>query len=91
MLALLIFATIGDLLLAVLLVAVSGSIFGGQEGMAGAASAVAMWSLGIGACLGAPIGGFILRTHGREGLGALAAVVPMIGGLVVAFWPFNPY
>ena len=91
MLGLLIFATIGDLLVAVLLVAVSGFFFRGQEGMAGDPSAVAIWSAGMIVSIGAPIAGFALRAYRKPGWGGLVAVVPLVGGLVVTFWPFHPY
>ncbi|HTW51067.1 MAG TPA: hypothetical protein VME45_04130 [Stellaceae bacterium] len=91
MLGLLIFATIGDLLLAVLLIAVSGFILGSQEGMSGDPSAVALWVAGVAACLAMPIIGFVLRAKSRPGIGALVAATPVLGGLLVTFWPFHPY
>jgi hypothetical protein len=90
-LGLLIFATIGDLLLAVLLIAISGFIFGDHEGMGGDPSAVAIWSAGLAACLAAPIAGFVLRAYRKPGIGLLIAIVPMVGALVATFWPFHPY
>jgi hypothetical protein len=90
-LGLLIFATIGDLLLAVLLIMVSGFFFGGHEGMGGDPSAVAIWSAGMIASIGAPIAGFVLRAYRKPGLGALVAVMPLLGALIIAFWPFHPY
>ena len=85
MLALLIFATIGDLLLAVLLVAVSGFIFGSHEGMGGESSAVALWSAALAACLAAPITGFVLRAYRKPGVGVSIAAAPIIFGLFLAF------
>jgi hypothetical protein len=90
-LGLMIFATIGDLLLAVLLIAVSGFIFGVHEGMAGDPTAVAIWSTGVIACLVAPIVGFVFRAKQKPGTGVLVAIVPIVGGLTVTFWPFHPY
>ena len=91
MLGLLIFATIGDLLIAVLLIAVSGFLFGDHEGMGGDPSAVAMWSAGLAACFAAPIAGFVLRGYRKPGAGVLAGLVPIFGALVMTFWPFHPY
>lgn len=91
MLGLLIFATIGDLLLAVLLIAVSGFIFGDHEGMGGDPQAVAMWSAGVTACFAAPVAGFVLRSYRRPGAAALTVLLPIIGALIVTFWPFHPY
>ena len=90
MLALLVLATIFDLLLGALLIAVSGFVFGAHEGMAGDPSAVAAWSIGLAACVVAPIAGFVLRRR-NPGLGVLVAIVPVLGALVVTFWPFHPY
>ena len=91
MLALLVLAAIVDALLAVLLVAVSGFIFGSHEGMGGDPSAVALWSTGMIACIGTPIAGFVLRAYRKPGIGLLVAIVPPIGALAVTFWPFHPY
>jgi hypothetical protein len=91
MLALLILAAIADLLLAVLLIAVSGFIFGGHEGMGGDPSAVLVWSAGLLACVATPIAGFVLRAYRKPGIGLLIAIVPPVGALVATFWPFHPY
>jgi hypothetical protein len=91
MLALLILAAIVDILLAALLIAVSGFIFGGHEGMGGDPSAVLVWSAGMLACVGAPIAGFVLRAYRKPGLGLLIALVPPVGALMLSFWPFHPY
>jgi len=82
---LLIFATIADLLVAVVLVTVSGFIFGGQEGLGGEPSAVLMWSLSLVVCLAAPIGGFVLRGRQLAGAGAIVAWLPAVVALVLAF------
>jgi hypothetical protein len=88
---LLIFATIFDLLLAVLLIAVSGFIFGGgPEGMNGDPSGAAMWVIGLVAALSAPIGGFMLWRFGRPGTGAAVAWLPSLFALALTFWP-DPY
>jgi hypothetical protein len=85
---LLILGTIVDLLLAALLVAVSGFIFGGgPEGGHGEISGVLMWSIGILMCLGCPIAGFVLRSGRRPGAGAAVAWLPPLGALLVTFFP----
>ena len=91
MLAFLILAAIVDILLAVLLIAVSGFVFGSHEGMGGDPSAVLVWSAGLLACIGAPIAGFVLRAYRKPGMGLLVAIVPPVGALILAFWPIHPY
>jgi hypothetical protein len=85
MLVLLIVATIGDLALAVLLVAVSGFVFGGgPEGMHGDLSGAAMWAGSLFACLAAPLAGFALRGNGRPAAGATLGWVPPIVAFLIA-------
>ena len=82
MLILLILATTLDLALAVLLVAVSGFIFGGgPEGMHGELSAVAVWWVGFAGCIAAPVVGFVLRSRNLPGWGAVVGLVPPLVGL----------
>ena len=57
MLVLLIMATIVDAALAILLVAVSGFIFGGPEGVNGEPTAVALWVVALAGCFAAPAAG----------------------------------
>jgi hypothetical protein len=87
----LLLATIIDLLLAALLIGVSGFIFGAHEGMAGESTAVLMWSFGILMCLGCPIAGFILRAKRQPGTGIIVSWLPPLGALFVAFFPYHPY
>lgn len=81
-----------DWALALLLVAVSGFIFGSgpESGHAGAA-AFAGWGAMVLFCIAAPIAGFILAGRARPGAGILLAVMPIIIALVVALLPINPY
>jgi hypothetical protein len=80
----LILGAIADLLLVVLLIAVSGFVFGsGPEGAHGDPSGVAMWGAGVLVCLAAPIAGFVLRAFGRAGTGVLVAWLPLIAALLV--------
>ena len=87
----LILATIIDLLLAALLIAVSGFVFGGHEGMGGATGAVLIWSFGLLTCLGCPVAGFILRRYRQPGTAITVAWLPPLGALVVTFFPYHPY
>ena len=81
----LILATILDLALAVLLVAVSGFIFGGgPEGAIGEATAVTLWVLGFAGCVAAPLAGFVLRARGWAGWGTPAALIPPAVGAFFA-------
>jgi hypothetical protein len=83
-----IFCAIGvvaDLALAVLLVGLSGFIFGGgPEGMHGEAGAATVWWTGFIATLAAPILGILLLRRGRPGIGVLIAWAPVIIGLLFA-------
>ena len=92
MLVLLILASIADFLLTVLLIAVSGFVFGGgPEGGHGDPSGVAVWSVGLIACIAAPILGFVLRSYGKAGIGTFVAWLPPIGALLITFVPYHPY
>jgi hypothetical protein len=67
----------------VLLVAVSGFIFGGgPEGANGETTAVLLWCLGFAGCFAAAIAGFVLRTRGRAWLGVLIAFIPPIVAVI---------
>ena len=71
-------AVVADLALAVLLVALSGFIFGGgPEGMHGEAAAAITWWVGLISTLAAPIVGFLLLRRGRPGVGVLIAWAPV--------------
>jgi hypothetical protein len=84
MFALLVIATIADLGLAALLVAVSGFIIGsGPEALHNIAS-TAGWAGALVGCLVAPMIGFILRRRGLPGPGATVALVPAMLGLILA-------
>jgi hypothetical protein len=84
MLAPLVIATIADLGLAVLLVAVSGFIIGsGPEALHNLASTGA-WAGALAGCLVAPAVGFILRRRGFPNAGATVALVPAMLGLILA-------
>jgi hypothetical protein len=79
--AALILGSILDLLLAVLLVFVSGFIFGdGPEGSNGEPTAVAVWTFGLAVCIATPVAGFVMRARGRTAWGALIVFVPPLIG-----------
>ncbi|MGD0429954.1 MAG: hypothetical protein ABSA58_02575 [Acetobacteraceae bacterium] len=73
-----------DTALAVLLVAVSGFIFGGgPEGANGETTAVLFWCCAFVGCFAAAIAGFVPRARGWAWLGVLIAFIPRI---VAAFF-----
>ena len=77
--------TVADLALAMLLIGVSGFIFGGgPEGAKGEVTAAALWCLGFASCLAAPAAGFVARARGWAGIGLLIAAVPPVVGLLFA-------
>src|SRR5262249_20695559 len=84
-------AAIADFALAVLLVAVSGFMFGSSpESMRAGAMAAAGYALIVIACLGAPIAGFVLNGRGKTGAGIAVAWLPIAGALVAVMAP-TPY
>jgi hypothetical protein len=82
MLVALILATIVDLSLAALLIAVSGLIFGdGPEDLNGEFWSVLYWWIGLALCFAAPVAGFAARHRGRTTLGVLIGLLPPVAGL----------
>jgi|HubBroStandDraft_1064217.scaffolds.fasta_scaffold131137_2 hypothetical protein len=82
MLVALILATIVDLSLAALLLAVSGLIFGdGPEDLHGEFWSALYWWIGLALCLVAPVVGFAARRRGRTNLGVLIGLLPPVAGL----------
>ena len=90
--ALLAIATLVDLALAALLVAISGFILGGgPEGMHGDIwPAIGWWGMFI-ASLCAPVVGVLLMRRKRPGTGVLIGWVPGIVAGLVAIVPYHPY
>jgi hypothetical protein len=89
---LLILASIADALLLILLIAVSGFVFGGSpEGLHGDPASVAGWTGAAIACLAAPVLGFVLKRRGKPGIGVLIAWLPPVGALVLTSGVFHPY
>ncbi len=87
----LVLATVADLALATLLVAVSGFIFGGgPESMHAGSMAAAGYIAAVIACLVAPIAGFILDRRGKGAIGLAVAWIP-VGGALVALMVPAPY
>ena len=92
MLVLLILAAIVDALLGVLLVTVSGFVFGpGPESSNGDPAAVASWTVALIGCIAAPVAGFILRAHRKAGLGVLVALAPPVVALFLTSGVYHPY
>ncbi len=89
--ALLIVAALVDLGLAVLLMAVSGFLFGGgPESMHAEALVMAAYVAAILACIMAPIAGFGLNRRGKAGFGLAVAFMPPAGALAALAIP-PPY
>ena len=89
--AFLVLATVIDLAIAALLVAVSGFLFGsGPESLHGSPAASVVYAAGIAACVAAPIGGLVLNGIGRVWPGQLVAWLPPVGALVAVLVP-APY
>ena len=88
---LLVVATIADLALAALLIAVSGFIFGtGPESTHAGSLAAAGYIAAIVGCVVAPAAGFVLNRRGKPGVGVAAAWLPVAGALVTMAIP-APY
>jgi hypothetical protein len=88
---LLVVATIADLALAALLVAVSGFIFGtGPESTHAGNLAAAGYIAAVVGCVVAPVAGFVLNRRGKPGAGVAAAWLPVAGALVAMALP-APY
>jgi len=88
---LLVVATVVDGALAALLIGVSGFWFGGgpESAHAGALALVAFVAA-VGACLAAPIAGFVFNKRGKTGLGLAVAWLPAAGALLALGIPV-PY
>jgi hypothetical protein len=84
----LIAATIVDLGVAALLIAVSGFIVGsGSDSMqAGALGAFGLIAA-IAVCLAAPVAGFILRARDRAQAGLIFASLPALGAALALLFP----
>lgn len=89
--ALLVLATIADLAIAALLVAVSGFLFGsGPESMHAGALMAAGYVAAVIACLAAPAAGFIFSARGNGAIGLAVAWLPPAGALLALAIP-APY
>ena len=88
---LLVVATIADLALAVLLVGVSGFMFGsGPESMHAGTLAAAGYVVVVIVCIASPIAGFVFNSRGKGALGLAAAWMPVAGALMALMIP-APY
>jgi hypothetical protein len=84
-------AALVDLALALLLVAVSGFVFGdGPESMHAGAGLAAGYILAILVCIAAPAAGFMLNAGGRRKLALALALMPPLGALIAFSLP-PPY
>lgn len=84
-------ATVIDLAIAALLVAVSGFLFGtGPESLRYSGGVQAVYAAGIMACVAAPIAGFMLNGSGRVVPAQFVAWLPVLGALAALIMP-APY
>ena len=84
-------AAILDLALAVLLIGVSGFLFGsGPESMHGGALATAAYTAAVLGCLAVPVAGLVLHRRGKTTIGMLIAWLPPAGALLALAIP-APY
>ncbi len=87
----LVLATVIDLVIAVLLVAVSGFLFGtGPESLRASGGVEVVYAAGIIACVAAPIAAFMLNSIGRVLPAQFVAWLPGVGALVALVAP-APY
>lgn len=75
---------LGDGVLLVFLIAMSGYVFGGPEGMRGDASAVLVWSAGVFAVVAAALAAIVLSLRGRLQQAALVAMGPPVAAMLAA-------
>jgi hypothetical protein len=88
---LLVVATVVDLGLAILLIAVSGFIVGsGPESMNAGPWGASALAVAVVVCLAAPVGGFVMRAFERPVGGVLLAWLPVVLGLFALVTP-APY
>ena len=92
MLILLVLAAILDALLGVLVVAVSGFVFGPwPESSNDDPAAVVPWTVALIGCIAAPIAGFVLRAYRMPRIGVVVALVPPVVALFLASGVYHPY
>ncbi|MEP9351178.1 hypothetical protein [Xanthobacter sp. KR7-225] len=75
---------LADAGLVVLLIAISGFVFGGPEGARGEASAVAGWGMSLAVCLLSPLFGLLMWRRGRRDLALAMVWLPPLAILVGA-------
>lgn len=86
--AILIIAAVVDVLLAALLVGVSGFVVGsGPESLHGNMLVTAGWTAMVVGCIAAPVLGFVLRAFRRPVGGILMAWLPPVIALIAATLP----
>lgn len=87
----LVLATIIDLGIALLLIAVSGFLFEtGPESLRASGGVEVVYAAGIIACVAAPIAGFVLYGTGRAAPAQFVAWLPVVGAVVALILP-APY
>ncbi|MGR7997299.1 hypothetical protein [Xanthobacter sp. ZOL 2024] len=73
---------LADAALVVLLLAISGFVFGGPEGAGGEMSAVVGWSLTLAVCILSPLLGLLMWRRGRVDLALAMTWLPVVALLV---------
>ncbi|WP_454916745.1 hypothetical protein [Xanthobacter sediminis] len=73
---------VADAALVVLLLAVSGSVFGGPEGTDGAFAAIAGWSGALAVCILAPLVALFLWRRGQRDVAIATVWLPIVALLV---------
>jgi len=84
-------AAVVDLILFAILISISGFLFGtGPQSMHGGALMATVYTVGVIACLAAPVAGLVVHRRGKTALGMLIAWLPVIGTAVTLMIP-APY
>jgi hypothetical protein len=87
----LVLGSIIDIALAVLLIGVSGFLFGsGPQSMHAGTPALIAFAGGVIGCLGAPVAGFLLKQRGKDTVGIILVWLPPVAALVAILLP-APY
>ena len=80
-----------DLILFAILISISSYLFGtGPRSLHGGALMATVYTVGVIACLAAPVAGVVLHRYGKTAFGMLVAWLPAIG-VVVTLMIAAPY
>jgi hypothetical protein len=77
-------AAVVDLILFVILIGVSGFLFGtGPQSLHGRVLMATVYTVGVIGCLAAPVAGLVLHRYGKTAAGMLIAWLPPVGALIM--------